>query len=155
MALVPHRRCLAWRSTNDMIESISKPKLPKGLAYSLKTSQLVRALDDAGVDIHIDLVYWRPQVLGSILEAHYWLPNKNVPYPRVYVRAGCVPAVQRAAASESLSEAAIPQFIDWLTGILNSPANSTRLCGEPYFNATYINDRLSISYTPQYKRRRG
>ena len=78
-----------------MIESVSKPKLPKRLSYVLKTSQLEKAVLDAGIDCHLDLVYWQPQSGGSILEAHYWLPNENVAHPRVYVRAGVAPSELR------------------------------------------------------------
>jgi hypothetical protein len=137
-----------------MIDSISKPKLPKRLAYVLKTSQLSRSLDEAGIDAHVDLVYWMPQVLGSIFEADYWLPNANVAYPRVYVRAGCVLAAERMTASEALSETVLPTFIQWLTGILDLPRGSPRLGSELYFNATSVDGRLAISNTPQHKRRR-
>jgi hypothetical protein len=60
------------------IESISKPKLPKGISYVLKTSQLASALSAAGIDIHVALKYWAPRCGGSILEAHYWLPNERI-----------------------------------------------------------------------------
>jgi hypothetical protein len=137
-----------------MIESVSKPRLSKDLSYALKTSELARALDDANIDIHVDLVYWKPQVLGSMLEAQYWLPNENVSYPRVYVRAGCIPAMQRAVASESLSNTALPRFIDWLRSILSLPPNTPKPAGTLYFNATWLDDRLSITNEPQYKRRK-
>ncbi len=106
-------RCSAWC---DMIESISRPKLPRGRSYVLKTSQLADALAAAGVGWHVDLVYWSPHGGGSILEGHYWPPNSNVPYPRVYVRAGAVSSDVRAAAAETLSQTALPQFIRWLQG---------------------------------------
>src|SRR5215510_12423399 len=101
-----------------MIDSVSRPKLAKGLSYVLKTSQLVKALSDAEIDCHVDLVYWVPQSGGSILEGHYWLPNENVAYPRVYVRAGVVPLASRLPASEALLASALPKFIRWLKEIL-------------------------------------
>ena len=69
------------RSFAAMIDSVSKPKLAKGLSYVLKTSQLAKALSDAGIECHVDLVFWVPQTGGSILEGHYWLPNENMGYP--------------------------------------------------------------------------
>ncbi|MBX3416875.1 MAG: hypothetical protein KF851_04665 [Pirellulaceae bacterium] len=119
-----------------MIDSISKPKLPKGLSYVLKTSQLENALRDAGIDCHVDLVYWVPQSGGSILEAQYWLPNENVAYPRVYLRTGAVLSNARLPASEALLNRAIPQFVAWLKGILDLPDDSSALQGTLYFNAT-------------------
>ncbi len=137
-----------------MIDSVSKPKLAKGLSYVLKTSQLAKALLDVGIDCHVDLVYWAPQSGGSILEGHYWLPNENVPYPRVYVRAGAVPSASRAAASEALVDSALPEFVNWLKGILALPDESPALSGLLYFNATYTEQGLVITGQPKYKNRK-
>jgi hypothetical protein len=138
-----------------MIDSVSNPKLAKGLSYVLKTSQLAKALSDAGIDCHVDLVYWVPQTGRSILEGHYWLPNKNVAYPRVYVRAGVVPSASRLSASEALLVSALPQFVSWLQGILALPDDSPALHGTLYFNATYSEDGLVVTDQPKYKLRRG
>ena len=132
-----------------MIDSVTKPKLPKGLSYVLKTSQLARALLEAGIDCHVNLVYWLPQGGGSILEGHYWLPNENVPHPRVYVRAGVVHSVLLSAASEALVESAIPKFIKWLRGILELPNGSPALHGAPYFNAAYTEQGLIVTDRPE------
>jgi hypothetical protein len=94
-----------------MFDSISKCKLPKGKSFVLKTSQLDTALSEAGIDCHIDLVYWLPQSGGSILEAQYWLPNENIAYPRFYVRAGVVASELRLRASQALLEEVLPKFI--------------------------------------------
>src|SRR5262249_35176468 len=134
-----------------MIDSVSRPKLAKGLSYVLKTSQLAKALSDAGIDCHVDLVDWVPQSGGSILEGHYWLPNENVPYPRVYVRAGVVPCALRAAASEALLDSALPQFVKWLRGIIALPDESPALHGTLYFNATYTEKGLAVTDQPKYK----
>ncbi|HZK81495.1 MAG TPA: hypothetical protein VFC46_10520 [Humisphaera sp.] len=134
-----------------MIDSISKPKLPKGVAYVLKTSQLAKALLDAGIDCHVDLVFWQPEGGESILEAHYWLPNRNVPHPRVYVRAGVAACDLRAAASEALLASALPRFITWLREILILPPGSPALHEEPYFNASYSEKGLAVTNQPTYK----
>ncbi len=137
-----------------MIDSISKPKLPKGLSYVLKTSQLENALRDAGIDCHVDLVYWVPQSGGSILEAHYWLPNENVAYPRVYLRTGAVLSNARLPASEALLNRAIPQFVAWLQRILDLPDGSPALQATLYFNATYCDNDIAIADRPVFKRRK-
>ena len=128
-----------------MIDSVSKPKLPKGLSYALKTSQLAKAMSDAVIDCHVDLVYWVPQGGNSILEAHYWLPNANVAHPRVYVRAGAVSSALHAAAAELLLSSALPEFTRWLQAILRLPEGSPALRGTSYFNATYTDKGLAFS----------
>jgi hypothetical protein len=133
-----------------MIESVSRPKLAKGRSYVLKTTQLADALADAGIGWRVDLVYWTPRAGGSILEGHYWPPSENVPYPRVYVRAGSVPSALRPAAAEALRESALPQFIRWLEALLALPAGSPALAAEAYFNATFTADGLALTDRPVY-----
>jgi hypothetical protein len=124
---------------------VEKPKLPKGLSYALKTSFLQAELDKAQIDCYIHMIYWRPQSGHSILEAQYWLPNQNVPYARVYVRAGVVPSGLRMAASNAMVKIILPSFIEWLSRIIALPANSPVLHSEPFFNAGYDNGRVAIS----------
>jgi hypothetical protein len=140
-----------------VINSVSKPKLRDGLCYVLKTSQLAQALSEAQIDTAVDLRFWTPIGNGSILEAYYWLPNANVSYPRVYVRAGVVPLALRTAASGALAESALPAFIRWLQRIIELPDNSPELYGgELYFDAQYTENGLTITHQPVYKvRRRG
>lgn len=107
---------------------------------------LQAALEDAHIDCHVDLNYWIPQSGGSVLEAHYWLPNANVSYPRVYVRAGVVPSSARRAACDALAESILPTFITWLSRILALPKNSPALHCEPYFNATYEEGKVGIMH---------
>ena len=126
-----------------MIE-IEKPKLPKGLSYALKTSLLQDALDEARIDCYIHLNYWRPQTGCSVLNALYWLPNQNVPYPRVYIRAGVVPSSLHKAASDAMIKIILPAFTEWLSRILALPENSPVLHGEPYFDAAYDNGKIAI-----------
>jgi hypothetical protein len=134
-----------------MIDSVSKPRLPKGLSYVLKTSQLEEALSD--FDVHIDLVYWRPQGGNSILEGQYWLPNENVPHPRVYVRAGVVPSALRSKAADALAGTALPSFAEWLRQIVELPSGSPALHGPLYFNARYTESGLIMTDKPEYKTR--
>jgi hypothetical protein len=133
-----------------MIESVSRPKLAKGSSYVLKTTQLADALAAAGIGWHVDLVYWSPRAGGSILEGHYWPPNENVPYPRLYVRAGSVPSALRPAAAETLRESALPRFIRWVEGLLALPDGSPALAAEAYFNATFCVEGLAVTNKPAY-----
>jgi hypothetical protein len=137
-----------------MIDSVSRPKLARGRSYVLKTSELAEALNGAGIDCHVDLVYWSPNAGGSILEGHYWPPNENVPYPRVYVRAGAVPSELRPAAAEALRVAALPRFIQWLQGILALPDASPALAMDSYFNATFTAQGLEVTNRPVHMVRR-
>ena len=127
-----------------MIE-IEKPKLPKGLSYALKTSLLQATLEEAQIDCYVHLNYWRPQTGCSVLEAEYWLPNQNVPYPRVYIRAGVVPSSHHKAASDAIAKNILPAFTEWLLRILALPENSPVLHSKPYFNAAYDNGEVAIT----------
>lgn len=146
--------CSLFMVLRSMIDSVSKPKLSRGRSYVLKTSQLAKVLSDARIDCHVDLVYWLPQCGRSILEAQYWLPNENVPYSRVYVRAGVVPTALRSAARDSLTKLALPQFVEWLREILALPDESPVLQMTPYFNVAYTEKGLVITNQPKYKVRR-
>lgn len=137
-----------------MIDSVAKPKPPKGSSYVLKTSLLKQALEDAGVECHVDLDYWIPQGGGSIFEAEYWLPNENVPYPRVYIRAGVVPTDSYESAMNAMVSTVLPAFIQWIRRILALPEQSPELHLKPYFNATYTETGLNITNEPVYKRPR-
>jgi hypothetical protein len=128
---VTYRKALASCKIVAMVHSVSKPKLPKGVSYVLKTSQLDKVLTDAGIDCHVDLVYWQPRDGESILEAHYWLANENVPYPRVYVRAGVVPSPLRRAASDVLRSLGLPRFTNWLREVIACRPDRRRCTKNP------------------------
>ena len=121
------------------------------MSYVLKTSILETALKDAGIEINTELCYWIPQSGDSIFEAEYWLPNPNVPYPRIHVSAGTVPFNERNKALELLKAIVIPAFIKWALPIVKASKNSTMLSKGLYFNAKYNDGKIDISYKPQYK----
>lgn len=127
---------------------VEKPKKPKDLSYVLKTSLLERVLREAGVEIDTHLIYWIPENGGSILEAFYWLPNENVSYPRLYMRAGVVPNEEHRKAFELLQNEALPAFARWLTLLTTLPDGSTLLNDKLYFNASYIEGHLKIETSP-------
>ena len=126
--------------------TVHKPKLPKHLSYVLKTSLLEAVLEQAGMDCCVNLDYWTPQSGGSILEAHYVLPNKNVDHTRVQVRAGSVPAGERRRALDLLESQVLPEFVTWLSRLLSLPEGSPILFGGPYFNARYGDGLVVINH---------
>lgn len=126
--------------------TVEKPKLRKDLSYVLKTSLLKEVLEQARIDCHVDLKYWTPQSGSSVLEAHYWLPNANVDYPRVYVRAGVVTSAERQAALDALRSQGIPAFISWLSQIVALPNGSPKLHGNLYFDACYEDGEIGITH---------
>jgi hypothetical protein len=126
--------------------SVEKPPLSKKRSYVLKTSLLDTAVSAAALECHIDLKYWTPTVDGSILEAEYWLPNENVPYPRVYVRAGSLPREQRSAAAALLKTTVLPAFTQWLTRVVALPDNSPILLRGPEFVARYQHGAVEIRH---------
>jgi hypothetical protein len=128
--------------------TIEKPKLPKGFSYALKTSMLVGALESRGIESTIHLVYWKPQSGGSVLEAHYWMPNARISNRRVYIRAGCISSSERKAAQEQLSMIALPSFVNWLHHLNSLPDSSSLLVQSPYFEATFVDGQLKVSFRP-------
>ncbi|MEH7403653.1 hypothetical protein V7148_22115 [Gottfriedia acidiceleris] len=128
-----------------MINSISKPKIPKNYKYILKTSQLEEVLKENKCTIHVDLEYWLPQKIGNILEVHYWLPNSNVPYSRLYIRAGALDNKDVHEAREVMIKTVYPEFIKWLEYYLKLPENAPQLFKKPYFCAVYEENKVKFS----------
>ena len=122
---------------------VEKPKLSKARSYALKTSMLEAALRDARLGCNVQLVYWTPQRGNSILEAHYWLPNANVPHPRVYVRAGSVPREHRHDAAVALERVGLPRLITWLSRIVGLTVDAPVLASDLYFNFEYCSGRAT------------
>ena len=89
-------------------------KLPKGQSYPLKPTALDAALLEA--DIKLDAYLIRSP--GNLFDAHFWPPNYNVPYERLYVRAGSVPSTDAAEARHKIETVTLPALIKWISGIL-------------------------------------
>lgn len=145
----PHNTKVEETIFNNLIKmkfDIEKPKTRKGLSYVLKTSMLKDILDANNIDCNIHLIYWTPRNIPigeTILECHYWLPNKNVDYDRFYIRAGTVKSESRKVAEKLMKEQVLPKFIDWILHIKSLPATST-LLENKYFNAVFKNDKVTI-----------
>lgn len=128
------------------ISSINKPKIPKEYAYVLQSSQLNKLLLDSNFSIHTDLLFWLPQIIGSIFEVHYWLPNENNPYCRLHIRAGALKIEYVKAAKEVMNSTILPQFAIWLRDIIKLPNSSPILNKDLYFNAVFKDGKLEISF---------
>lgn len=132
-----------------MFASITKPKLPRGYSYVLKTSVLEKSLVESGIDCSIELHDWLPQRIGSILECEHWPANDRFEYDRLYVRAGAVPAALRHDAFESLVDKVLPRFGIWARGILGLPPGSPARFASPCFRARFLPDTgLSLDHAP-------
>jgi hypothetical protein len=97
-------------------------KLPKGHSYPLQPTALEAALVGAGISI--DLHFIRKP--GDLFDAHFWPPNANVPYDRLYVRVGSVPTEKAAEARHRMEAIVIPSLIKWLADILAQDRKSPR-----------------------------
>ena len=127
-----------------MISSISKPKIPSKYAYVIKTSQLENTLADNDITIYIDLVYWLPQVIGSIFEVYFWLPNENIAYNRLYIRAGALLKEDVFTARAKVTAVVLPEFVVWIKKILALPSDSPHLSDKLRFEAVINGDILKI-----------
>jgi hypothetical protein len=103
--------------------SIGKPKAPKGMGYPLKSSVLVAALAEAGISIDLQLSFNDGHIF---FDAFFWPPNPNVPYERLYVRAGAVPANEIRDARLDLENVVLPGLVAWMKEILALPKNAPR-----------------------------
>jgi hypothetical protein len=95
-------------------------KLPMGHSYPLKPTALEAAL--ANADISIDLHLIRSP--GDLFDAHFWPPHANVPYERLYVRAGSVPKEQAAEARHKMETVVLPSLVKWIADILAQDRDS-------------------------------
>jgi hypothetical protein len=95
-------------------------KLPKGQSYPLKPSALEAALADAHIAIDVHLV----RSPGDLFDAHFWPPNHNVPYNRLYVGVGSVPSEQVADARRHVETVIMPTLVMWIADILATDRNS-------------------------------
>ncbi|MEA1619166.1 hypothetical protein SOQ14_09565 [Erythrobacter sp. T5W1-R] len=89
-------------------------KLAKGQSYPLRPTVLEAALACANIQIDLHLI----RTPGDLFDAHFWPPNANIPYERLYVRAGSVPREQAAEARHGMETVVIPRLIAWLANIM-------------------------------------
>lgn len=96
-------------------------KLPKGHSYPLKPKALEAALIRADLTIELNLI----REPGDLFRAHFWPPNANVPYERLYVQAGTVPKENASEARHRMENVIIPRLVEWLANILAQDLKST------------------------------
>ncbi len=100
---------------------VTKDKLPKGLSYPLKTGALVTALEHANITLDCSLSY---QARPGVLTAHFWPPNPNVPYERLYLTVGAVTSLTAEGEREHMMDRALPALVSWIKSILAEPVHS-------------------------------
>jgi hypothetical protein len=132
-----------------VLRSVSKPALRKGRSYVVKTMELDRALMDAGISTHVDLIYWEPEGTSSIMQCLFWPANANVSYDRFYARAGFVASQEKSAAMEAWRSSGLPALIDWAQWICNLSNGATIRSLEPIFEAYWKSNALTISRHPR------
>ena len=108
-----HCEIEGWQQKGKPMKS-ETAKLPKGQSYPLKPSILEAALVTARIDLDTYLI----RSPGKLFDAHFWPPNANVPYERLYVRAGSVPTEQAAVEGDRIEREALPALIEWIGNIL-------------------------------------
>ena len=126
-----------------MISSITKSKIPIDFSYVFKTSQLEEILGRENIITDVTLEYWKPQIIGSIFEVHYWLPNENNPFNRLYIRAGAVLKKDIYNAREGLHKEVLPEFVKWIKNI-EQLEKASALNTERFFEGYYQNNKVSI-----------
>jgi len=109
-----------------VISSISKDKIPKDFSFVLKTSILEKTLTDNKIETDITLINTKPHISGSIFEAFFWLPNENVNYHRLYIRAGALINKDVQIAREGLINEVLPQFVKWIKSIEQLEKSSSK-----------------------------
>ena len=129
----------------DFIDSITKRKIPKEYAYVLKSSQFNKLLSDNNILIHVDLVYCGPKSIASIFEAHYWFPNENVPYCRLYIRTSALLKEDAIIARELMVNEVFPHFIKWADALMKQPGDWAMLIGKPIFYAVFKDSMVEIN----------
>ena len=127
-----------------MINSIRKNKIPKNCGYVLSSNQLDCLLSENNITVHTDLIYYYSKTPGSLLYAHYWLPNNYMPYYRIYIQSGTVLGGDIKAAKRAVSDVVLPEFMKWINYILSLPENSTLFHKPPTFAATFEEGILDI-----------
>lgn len=114
-----------------MAITIDKPKTSKGYSYVLKSSWLQEAIIANHLSTNVHLVYWTPKINDlsnwSLIDAHYWLPNPRIAYPRFYIRVGVVPIDLKQQATSLIQTAVLPKLINWMAQQEKLDAQSTNL----------------------------
>jgi len=109
---------------------IENAKLPRGMSYPLKTAFLAETLRTAQIELDTSLVRGTS---GALFEAHFWPPNPDVGYERLFLRACAVAAADSSKARAYLETSVVPEFIAWVRAILSAPMNSPARRDQQYF----------------------
>ena len=75
----------------NVVNSVSKNKIPKNYGFALKTSQINNVLDRNNITTYTDLFYISNHSSHpTLLFAYYWLPNNHIPYERICMQSEAV-----------------------------------------------------------------
>ena len=110
-------RAIRWHTGKMRSETA---RLPKRQGYPLRPSTLEDALKRAGVSIDVHLI----RQPGKLFDAHFWPPNPNAPYERLYVRVGSVPIEQVGAIRREFEATTLPVLVKWIASILAQDSKS-------------------------------
>ncbi|MEF2277712.1 hypothetical protein V3W47_05320 [Deinococcus sp. YIM 134068] len=117
-------------SVKENFMKSEKGPLPRGMSFVLKPSILAQALAEAELSVDTHLVRG---VGGIFFDAHFWPPNENVGYERLYVRAGAVANSLSQAARLYVENTVLPKLTAWLADILALPVASPIRREKQYF----------------------
>lgn len=96
-------------------------KIPKGYGYVLKPSTISDALQSAGLDINAHLVRSHGR---RLFDAHFWPPNPDVPYERLYMTTGTAGANDLPELRRKAERDALPMLVRWISTILSADPRS-------------------------------
>ena len=100
------------------------------MSYILKSSLFETALSDAGINLDTHLIHSPSSIF---FDAHFWPPNANCNYERLYVRASAVSSPQAFLIRRYMENQVIPELVTWLQAILTLASNSPIRMSEQYF----------------------
>lgn len=131
-----------------MDNTIDKAKLPKGMSYILKTSELQNAMAGSDTTVKLHINYRYNKIWNRVFDCKYWLPNANVDHRRLYVTTLAVRVADKQQITEEFLSVVLPQFIKWVDMLNALPDNSSFLKRGVAFTTTFINEKLLVVSEP-------
>jgi hypothetical protein len=100
-------------------------RIPKGYGYILKPSFIKNAFHDAGIELAVHLVRSHSK---RLFDAHFWPPNLNIPYERLYIKIGTARAPDVMELRQRAELEAIPELVIWVRHIIALDIKSPGRC---------------------------
>lgn len=116
---------------------VEKGKLPYGFSYGLNTKNLKNLMIEAEINIEVTVSYSHSKIF---FDAQYVRPNRNVDHERILVRVGSVKSEDRRGAKQYVEHSVLPEFIEWVSGLVSLPKNSTKFSDHSfvYFRRDFV-----------------